>query len=182
MYIEDMWPTCIINPSYKILYNFLNDPRNINSKEVAIHNKLRQERINRRCFCLARGNGKWLTTQRLMEEMFQGGFVYTARRNDISKQEFDIETIKRTMEDLKAAHELEERRKELYRLLNESCEEYVKRKTEEELNKVWITSSSPYWEPIVRHDEFIFSTKTFDTPMWYKWGVASDVFRESDPT
>lgn len=182
MYIEDMWPTCIINPSYKILYNFLNDPRNINSKEVAIHNKLRQERINRRYFCLARGNGKVLTTQRLMEEMFNGGFVYTARRSNIPKQEFDIGAIKRTMEDLKQAHELEEQRKEPYRLLTESCEEYVKRKTEEELNKVWITSSNPYWEPIARHDEFIFSTKIFDTPMWCKRGVVSDVFRESDST
>lgn len=171
MYIEDMWPSYIIHPSYKILYNFLNDPRNINSKDVAIHNKLRQERIHRRYFCLARGNGKWLTTQRLMEEMLMDpSAYYTVRRDDIPKHEaLTIEQVQDSIEYFRRLSD-EARR-------YEQIGEYIRGLThrqlwEQDKKRFHITSVNPYW----------YSGFMGIWPNSWKWGLSDDELRESNPT
>lgn len=161
-----------------ILLDFLADPRNANSRDVAIHNRLQHEKLKRFYICNSRGNGKSSAQLELFERLCDSE-IYTLRRDDIPKQEFSIERIKQTIEHLKQAHEQEERYRELYRLLTESCEEYVKRKMEAELNKVWITSSNPYWE-----DGLIFNYRppmAYGLPMISVWG-ASVESEQSDPT
>ena len=154
------------------------------SQEEAIHNKLQAERDRQKQYlCVGRSGGKQNAVYKIFQKVLSDPSIYAVRRDVIPKKELNTEALKKTIDDLERAREIYEAKQKLREYLDETCEQWVRRYTEKELNTVWITTANPYWEPIIRPDAYMWDAKYMcEWPNSYKWGVISDVFRESNST
>lgn len=172
-----VYPFLSMDDGVYILLNFMKDPRNVNSRDVAIHNRLEQARmVEKRLVWLGRGNCKPLTTLQLLDEWLDISERYTLRRNDIPKPEITETQVATTIEYFRQMSEKSKR----YEQIGEYIHGLAHRQLwERDQKQLYISSSNPYWRPVIHSDGYIYEREYLgEWPNSWKWGLTDDELEE----